>query len=285
MNIRKTILAIAAVLAAVCVYLWLCSVFLPFAQDVSRESVAPYGRMFRRLPDAIRRWHALDEGYVRLREENGRLAAEAAVAARLAEENQALRRVLDLVQTHPSFVYAEVLSNGCGSGWWEAIRIGKGAADGVREGDTVLATDPVGLVGRIVAVTPHTADVLPITASGHRISCELEGAGAGARGILSGNDSLETESELELLHVLEPCSLEYLDKDLELRPGLRVLTSGLGGMYRAGLPIGEVREVSMDSSRLFQRAKVFPYVDFASLRAVFVLTGPKTGTLPEGGRP
>lgn len=285
MNIRKTILAIAAVLAAVCVYLWLCSVFLPFAEDVSRESVAPYGRMIRRLPAAIRRWRSLDAEYERLREENGRLAVEAAVAANLAEENKALRRVLDLVQTHPSFVYAEVLSNGCGSGWWESLRIGKGAADGIREGDTVLAADPVGLVGRIVSVTPHTADVLPITASGHRISCELEGSGAGARGILSGNDSLETEPGLELLHVLEPCSLEYLDKDLAFHPGQRVLTSGLGGLYRAGLPIGEVREVEMDSSRLFQRAKVFPYVDFASLRAVFVLTGPKAGTLPEGRRP
>lgn len=284
MNTKKTIIVAAAAFAAVCVYLWLCSVFLPFAEDVSRESVAPYGRMVRRLPAAIRRWRSLNADYERLQEENGRLASEAALSANLAEENKALRRVLDLVQSHPSLVYAEVLSNGCGSGWWEAIRIGKGAADGVRKGDTVMAADPVGLVGRVVSVTPHTADVLPITASGHRVSCVLEGSRGGARGILSGNDSLETGSGLELLHVVEPCSLDYLDKDMEIRPGQRVLTSGLGDMYRVGIPVGEVREVAMDSSRLFQRAKVFPYVDFASLRAVFVLTTPRT-ELPKGGRP
>ena len=76
-----------------------------------------------------------------------------------------------------------------------------------------------------------------------------------------------------------PLAADYLGKDLELRPGDRVVTSGLGDVFPAGVPIGVVGAVEPDSTRLFQRAMVAPYADFASLRRVFVLVP----AAPEGG--
>ena len=95
---------------------------------------------------------------------------------------------------------------------------------------------------------------------------------------MQGGGIARGDRALEMLHSSAPFTVGYLDKDAAVAPGARVLTSGLGGVYPAGLPVGVVSEVGPDDSRLYQRAVVAPYVDFGALRRVFVLcSGPAAG--------
>jgi hypothetical protein len=126
-------------------------------------------------------------------------------------------------------------------------------------------------VGRVLSVTERTADVLLLSDANSRLSCVVETPAGALRGVVQGGGIARGDRALEMLHSSAPFTVGYLDKDAAVAPGARVLTSGLGGVYPAGLPVGVVAETGPDGSRLFQRAVVAPYVDFGSLRRVFVL--------------
>ena len=68
-----------------------------------------------------------------------------------------------------------------------------------------------------------------------------------------------------------------------MKVGERVVTSGLSGVFRKGLPLGVVRNVDAAAGSMFQRITVEPAVDFSRLEEVLVIVGgplPKTGGLP-----
>ena len=254
MKIRNLLIGITAVLAAVLLVLWLSSSLRASVASLIRDTNAPYGRF-------VVQTGALFSGTAN--------ALRNSVAIR--EQNAALRQALKLKNENPSYLCADIVSRGGSSGWWNTVRINKGADEGVQRGSPVVCTD--GLVGRVLEVTSDTADILLLADANSKVSCYIEGAEAGARGIVSGAGISVSHGKLDLLHVVEPMSLAYLDKAIEIKKGARVITSGLGGVYPPGLPVGEIVDVSPDSSKLFQRATVAPYADFASLNRVFVIVG------------
>jgi rod shape-determining protein MreC len=74
-----------------------------------------------------------------------------------------------------------------------------------------------------------------------------------------------------------PFQVEFVRKDVKLRPGELVTTSGLGGVFPAGLIVGRVVGQELDETGLFQRAVVTPMADLARLRRVLVVTGDQGG--------
>lgn len=288
----KKLVRAAAVLAAAWAFFRVASALLPAAEAVSREADAPFGRFFLAAPRAARAaWDSLAGGARAVREnaalraENERLAAEALGAAALREENAALRRELRLAVRNRRLVAAQVLSEGGGAGWSGVLRIDRGARHGVAPGATVVA--PGGLVGRVVSATARTADVLPLTDPNCRLSCVVEGFGASGHGIAEGGGLSRPDGALLLQHVVEPLRVSFLDNGLELRPGALVETAGDGGVFPGGIPVGRVLAVDPDSTRLFQRAKVRPSVDFHALRRVFVVVETPAGAAERDaeGRP
>ncbi|NTW44624.1 MAG: rod shape-determining protein MreC, partial [Anaerolineaceae bacterium] len=67
-------------------------------------------------------------------------------------------------------------------------------------------------------------------------------------------------------------SLELIPQDLEINPGEIVLTSGLGGAYPADILIGQIVDVNVTNTALFQTATIQAVVDIANLNAVLVIT-------------
>ncbi len=267
-----------AVLAAVILVLWLSSSLRASVATLIRDTNAPYGRfviqsrtLFSGTAKALRNSVAIREQNAALQTEIEQMRVRLLFLDQAERENAALRQALKLKNENPSYLCADVVSRGGASGWWNTVRINKGADDGVLRGSPVVCTD--GLVGRVLEVTSSTADILLLADANSKVSCYIEGAEVGARGIVSGSGIAATHGKLDLLHVVEPMSLAYLDKAIEIKKGARVITSGLGAVYPAGLPVGEIVDVSPDSSKLFQRATVAPYVDFASLSRVFVILG------------
>jgi len=67
------------------------------------------------------------------------------------------------------------------------------------------------------------------------------------------------------------CRMDFIVKEADLLPGDEVVTSGLGGVYPAGLLIGYVEKAYLDRSGLYQYADIVPAADLRSLEFVFIV--------------
>lgn len=187
-----------------------------------------------------------------LRQELNELKMIRTTHARVEAENARLRHALDYAVREPEkWISAEITSfGGSAAGVYDVIRINKGSLAGISEGAIVVV--PEGLVGRVKAVTPHTAEIRLITDISQKVACTI---GSGASGILSGGG----KGQLVLRHLLNAKTL---------RPHTPVVTSGLGGVFPAGLVVGDLQIVITGAHGL--EGIVQPAVDFSSLERVFV---------------
>jgi rod shape-determining protein MreC len=185
------------------------------------------------------------------------------------EENERLRALLDL-QTVPypegtEFLVARVIAKSPSQ--WEAwVLIDQGTDDNKRlkVGMPVVGATPrvgdalpgKGLVGKIVEVDAHTAKVQLITDSQSAVSAKIQSSRA--EGILHGS----MEGKL---------TMDYVDRDLAISPKLLVVTSGYGGVYPAGVPIGLVSAVGEETINIYKEIEIQSFVDFRVLEEVMVL--------------
>ncbi len=222
-------------------------------------------------------WH----DYVDLRhvrEENIRLQSEVTLLQRridrLTEQalaTQRLQRLLDLRAASPtSFLTARVIGKDA-TNWFQTLLVDRGSLNGVRRNMPVVAPD--GLVGRVVEVTPTSSKVQlltdPLSAAGGLIQRTR------VTGIVSGNLGAG-------LHV------QYLPLMADVVVGDEVITSGMGGVFPKGIPIGWITAVERRSGALFQEATLRPAVDLSRLEEVLLLTQTETREGLEtggGGRP
>lgn len=194
--------------------------------------------------------------------------------ARLAEierENAALRGLLGMRERVPGrWVVGRVLSRGGAGDWWSMVRIAAGERQGVGLNQPVLGTD--GLIGRIVEVTPNTSDVLLLTDPNSRIACVVDPPVAGVHGIVFGGGAhRDGRPALKWFYQLEPLHWRFSERDAELPESARVVTSGRGGVFPAGLPVGRVIETRIDAQGLYREAWIAPYADPRHLTHVLVM--------------
>jgi rod shape-determining protein MreC len=69
------------------------------------------------------------------------------------------------------------------------------------------------------------------------------------------------------------CIIDQIPSTASLKSGDRIVTSGLGGLFPAGILIGEVVEVRQSSTVLSRQAVLRPTVDLQNLTVVFVMKG------------
>ncbi len=175
-------------------------------------------------------------------------------------ENKRLLKLLDFKERNASRftllgarVIARVPNNQYG-----ILTVDRGSTDGVRK-DQVVVSD-AGLVGRIIAVGPHTSDVLLI----------LDRDGAAGAMIQESRTPGVVEGGKDEPGLLRMVDLPY---DARLKKGDVVVTSGLGGIFPRGIPIGEIVKFENQGSELDKYALVRPYVDFNRLEEVLIITG------------
>jgi rod shape-determining protein MreC len=110
-----------------------------------------------------------------------------------------------------------------GSPFRQSVLLNVGARDGIRDGWATM--DGIGLVGRISGVGQETSRVILLTDSNSRVPVTVQPSGQQA--LLTGDNS-----------DLPP--LDFLENADEVRPGDRVVSSGDGGVFPAGLLVGSV---------------------------------------------
>ena len=207
----------------------------------------------------------------RLDKEVATLRAQIRSLDRVTHENTELRTLLGFKQ-RMSFhtVACEVIARDDGFGWWQTVRLDKGRDDGVAEYMPVITAD--GVVGRTTEVSAHTCDVLLISDRSFKLSVKFEQDGS--FGILHGGGvSLRGTHSVGVLCVPASFRADYVRKDIEIKTGELVTTSGLGSGFPAGLAVGRVVQASQDETGLYQQADVVPAADLDRLQHVLVITG------------
>jgi len=189
----------------------------------------------------------------------------------IIHENSELRDLLKFKQRLSlKTIACEVIARDDGAGWWQTIRLDKGHEEGIQENMPVITPD--GIVGRTTEVSAQTCEVLLISDRSFKSSVRFEKEGS--FGILHGGGvSLRGTHSIGVLFVPTPFQVDYVRKDLDIRQGELVVTSGLGGIFPAGLMVGRVVRMSPDETGLYQHAEVVPSADLARIRQVLVITG------------
>ena len=198
-----------------------------------------------------------------LREESLRLTREAAVLQRRisyleeqALETQRLQGLLAMKEiSRAEFLAARVVGKDA-TNWFKTVLIDRGSLAGIRRNMPVVAPD--GLVGRVVEVTPTAAKVQlitdPVSAAGGLIQRTR------VIGIVSGSLGAGLK-------------VRYLPLMADIVIGDEVVTSGMGGVFPKGIPLGRVVAAERRSGALFQEATLAPKVDLSRLEEVLILMG------------
>ena len=234
-----------------CVLIVGALVLMVFRWPVASEIIYPVERAVRFL-----RGVSADAENARLRREIAGLSLLRGDLERLQAENARLRKALGYrAGRFEDWISAEVLSSAGGASvTHRSIRVDRGSLDGVKEGAVVAV--PEGLVGRVLCVSPHTAEVALLTDPSVKVSCEVVGSGAkGAYGILSGGGA-------------DGLLIRHLDSANGVRPQARVLTSGLGGVFPRGIEVGTLLMVTNGVHGV--EGEVLPRVDCSMLEGVFI---------------
>jgi rod shape-determining protein MreC len=186
-------------------------------------------------------------------------------------ENEQLRRQMGFGQRSARrLIPCRAVFRGDTTGWWQTIRLNRGAADGIRPEMPVITAD--GLIGKTREVSDRACEVLLLTDPNCRVSCRL--SRTGTFGILRGGGvALSGRPQIEMLCSVRPARLDYLPREEEVRRGDEVVTSGLGGVFPDGLPVGCVVRGRIDPSGLYQRADIALAADISALDHVFVVVG------------
>lgn len=194
-----------------------------------------------------------------LRAERDSLALAAASLPELRAENTRLRRLVGLgARLGGGFVTAEVLHQaGVTDGL--TLVLSAGAAEGVVQLAPVVAAR--GLVGMVRAVDVHTSVALAWTHPDFRASAMVDG------GDVYGIVAARRESAAG--EVMELRGVAYRD---QLAPGTRVVTSGLGGVFPRGIPLGTVLGILSESAGWERTYLLRPAVHPADASHVMILS-------------
>lgn len=241
-----SVAAVALGAAVVVVFLFFRGTVHEAVYPAERATGAVSRSVFSRLAGAYRGAEAEAEN-IRLRQELAALKLEVSELSRLKPEVERLRERLGYSGgKFAGWISAEVISrSGGAAAVRHSLRIGKGSLDGIGVG--AIAAVPEGLVGKVVSVSPHTAEVRLITDTSIHVAAELgERPGCGRYfGIVSGSGG-----GLQFQH----SSVRVPD---DLSTG--VWTSGVGGVFPGGLRIGAYAD-----------GCITPAVDLATLDGLFI---------------
>lgn len=194
-----------------------------------------------------------------LKKENEELNAKLINYEVILSENSVLKEHVNLTESYPDYnvIVADIISESA-SNWEEVLVINRGEKDGVKPDMVVVAEE--GLVGYVESVTDTTAKIVSILDPGNTVSVRT----TRTRDSLTakGNSSLSEENKVKLTKI---------PTDLTLVEGDRIETSGLGGRYQKGIPIGEVIKFTIKKNPIENEAVVKTYVDFNKLETVAII--------------
>ena len=226
------------------------------------EAVAPLQEVVHTLTDWIGGVVNSYVDLVHVQRENEELKKQIQTLSlelnRLREEAKASTRLRELLQFNQEVTFPMIPAQVVGrdpTGWFKTLLIDKGSKNGVSKDMAVVNHE--GVVGRVVAVSPHYAKVLLIIDRNSAVDALTQETRR--RGMLVGKSE-------------KLCELKYVSHLLEMSEKEKVVTSGLNRFFPKGLPIGTIINSESKTGTMFQKIEVEPAVDFTRLEEVLVIT-------------
>lgn len=243
-------------------------------RDILATAVYPFHYLVR-LPTDARNWlsenlasrDALLEENARLREKQVFLNVQLQKLTVLEAENRRLRSLLEsAVNTPERVLIAELLAVDFDP-YRHHILLNRGRRHGVYVGQPVL--DQYGVIGQIIRADPLTATAILITDPNHALPIQINRTGV--RTLAQGTGKFQ-ELELPLIPNNEDVKVDDL-----------LVTSGMGGRFPRGYPVGIVTAVEFDPGSPFAHIIAKPVAQLDRIREVMLLESEQPTLKPEPG--
>jgi len=190
-----------------------------------------------------------------LYQENQRLINTIINLQETEKENQRLRQLLDFKEKHElKTIVGRVIAKDV-SKEFRAIRINRGTDNGIEKDMPVV--NEQGVIGRVFRTTNSTSDIVIIL------------------DLLSAIDAIDLRSRVRgIVQGMSEdlCELKFALRTDDIQNGDLLVSSGLGGIFPKGIPVGTVSKVDKKSYGVSQYIEVIPSVDFSKLEEVLVIT-------------
>lgn len=183
--------------------------------------------------------------------------ADSLLLEQLKQENSRLRELLGSPLRQDEHMMVTQVISGANTPYRDQVVIDKGTHDGVYEGQPVISDK--GVVGQIVGVSQFNSRVLLICDTTHALPVQV------------------LRNDVRVIAVGTGCSddlqLEPLPENTDIRPGDVLVTSGLGGRFPEGYPVGVVSSVKHDTQRAYTIINAKPTAELQRLRYLLLLWG------------
>jgi rod shape-determining protein MreC len=199
-------------------------------------------RGFASLSEEVTLRSTLQEENARLRREGEVLAARIDQLDAVATENVRLRELLGGTRGYELDMRLVSILDVDLDPYRQRIVLDAGSHNGVRVGQALV--DAGGIVGQVIEVTPRRAVALLVTDPDHAVPVQV--ARTGLRSIAYGTGHADV------------LTLPNVPQSADIRVGDTLITSGIGGRFPAGFPVGTVTAVEPDDTRLFFVAQAQP---------------------------
>ena len=222
----------------------------PIQLAVSSPSTA-----WRWMQESVATREALRADNERLMTRNRELELRSMRYEALAHENDQLRGLKEaLPPVAERWLVAEVVDIQLNN-LRQRVLVNRGTRNGVFKGQAVL--DDKGLLGQTTHVGPWSAEVILITDPEHAVPVQIERTGLRTIAVGTG-DSLSL-------------ALPYLPANADVKTGDILMTSGLGGVFPAGYPVGRVAEVHRDAVQPLAQVRAEPFASMNIDREVMLV--------------
>ena len=190
-----------------------------------------------------------------LQAENDELRSRNAELEEAAQTAPRLQGLLDLQSSYNLQSTAAHIISGSSDSWSSTVTIDKGTSSGLSVGMPVTSSS--GVIGQIVECGATSSTVLLVTDESSSVSAMVQSSRA--QGMLDGSAAGEVR-------------LDMIRTDQTVEVGDIVVTSGLGGVFPKGLPLGKVTSVEKNPGSMYYTIVVEPYAHTENAEEVLVIT-------------
>jgi len=194
-----------------------------------------------------------------LRREHAVMGQHAAQVQHLSGENARLRALLELRQSFAAKSLAGEILYDARDPFSRKVIISRGGTDGLVGGEPVI--DEAGVVGQITRVFPFSAEVTLLTDKNQAIPVQV--VRSGVRSIAYGNSGGSSASG--------SLDLRFIAAHADVREGDVLVTSGMDGVYPAGLAVARVSRIERNAAQSFARIACVPLGGVDRHRHVLIL--------------
>ena len=231
------------------------NVYLPlFGLAASAQSLGEAGGL-RSMPKST-----LIAQIDRLQKENDELRLQLVQNEEIARENGVLREAFGWQKKAPWKVRLARVITRDPANWWRTMQINVGVNQGVAKNMPVMTS--AGLIGRIQDAGANRSRVALLGDPQCQVHALVDNAGRDTGTLRPGEASVLDDSLVELT---------YVSRNSQAIPGQKVFTSGLGGVFPKGIPIGVITETNSVGYGLYLQARVKLAADLRELEEVWVV--------------